>query len=251
MIPIPETGIVVSAERSPIAGTRAPGTLRVADGTIEALKWLAVILMAIDHANKYLAGGKIVWAFAAGRVCLPLFCFVLAYNLTRTGVLEGGGFTRVMKRTFGVGLLATPVFIALGGLLFYWWPLNIMFTLCVATLMLLFVARGGVGNFALAGLVFLVGGTLVEFWWLALVLCLASWRYCKAPGLLSFALLFAATAALYVINRNGWALAALPIILAAPFAEIHCPRVRYGFYVFYPLHLALLLGARLFMTSGH
>ena len=233
------------------AGARASGSLLVADGTIECLKWLAVILMALDHANKYLASGKVVWAFAAGRACLPLFCFVLAYNLTRTGVLEGGGFARVMKRTFGVGLLATPLFIALGGLLFGWWPLNIMFTLCVATLMLMFVARGGMGNFVLAALFLLLGGALVEFWWLALALCLASWRYCIAPGVLSFVLLFAATAALYVINRNAWALAALPIILAAPFVEINCPRVRFGFYIFYPLHLALLLGARLFMTAGH
>jgi TraX protein len=252
MTPLTVTGnVAVPVERLPVVGKRAPGTLRVADGTIEALKWLAVALMAIDHANKYLADGKMVWAFTAGRVCLPLFCFVLAYNLTRAGVLEGAGFTRVMKRTFGVGVLATPAFIALGGLLFYWWPLNIMFTLCVATLMLMFVARGGMGNYLLAALVFLLGGALVEFWWLGLALCLASWRYCKAPGVMSFVLLFTATASLYFINRNGWALAALPIILVAPFVAIHCPRVRFGFYIFYPLHLALLWGARLLITSGH
>ena len=143
-------------------GIRASGSLLVADGTIECLKWLAVILMALDHANKYLAGGKVVWAFAAGRACLPLFCFVLAYNLTRVGVLENGGFGRVMRRTALAGAIATPIFIVLGGLLFGWWPLNIMFTLCVATMMLLFVARGGWGNYVIALLIFLIGGALVE-----------------------------------------------------------------------------------------
>ena len=230
------------------AGARASGSLLVADGTIECLKWLAVILMALDHANKYLAGGKVVWAFAAGRACLPLFCFVLAYNLTRVGVLENGGFGRVMRRTALVGAIATPIFMALGGLLFGWWPLNIMFTLCVATMMLLFVARGGWGNYVIALLIFMIGGALVEFWWLALALCFASWRFCKAPGVVSFALMIVATAALYLINRNLWALAALPIILAAPFVKWELQRFRNSFYVFYPVHLALLLGVKLFMV---
>ena len=230
------------------AGVRTSGSLLVADGTIECLKWLAVILMALDHANKYLAGGKIVWAFAAGRACLPLFCFVLAYNLTRVGVLESGGFGRVMKRTAIAGAIATPIFILLGGLLFGWWPLNIMFTLCVATLMLFFVARGGWGNYVIALLIFLLSGALVEFWWLALALCLASWRYCKAPSVLSFALMVVATAVLYLINRNLWALTALPIILVAPFVNLQVRRIKDIFYVFYPVHLALLLGAKFLMV---
>ena len=152
-----------------------------------------------------------------------------------------------MRRTALAGTIATPIFLALGGLLFGWWPLNIMFTLCVATLMLFFVARGGWGNYVIALLIFLLSGALVEFWWLALALCLASWRFSKAPGVLSFALMVVATAALYLINRNLWALTALPLILAAPFLRLQLPRYRNSFYIFYPVHLGLLLAAKLIM----
>ena len=232
---------------STLSNTRAPGSLYVDDGTIEALKWLAVILMVIDHTNKYLANASFRWAFDAGRVCLPLFCFVLAYNLTRVGVLEDGGYRRVMKRTALVGTIATPIFILLGGLGLGWWPLNIMFTLCVATLMLFFVARRGRLNMTYAVLVFVIGGIFVEYWWFALGMVLACWAFCNKPGAGSFVLVLIATAALYAVNRNFWAFAALPIIALAPFITISAPRMRNLFYIVYPLHLAVLLGVRAYL----
>jgi TraX protein len=230
-----------------LSATRAPGSLFVDDGTVEALKWLGLFLMVVDHANKYLANAGFGWAFHAGRICLPLFCFVLAYNLTRVGVLESGSFKRVMNRTAIVGGIATPIFIALGGLPFGWLPLNIFFTFCVATLMLLFVARRGRVNMTCAVLIFLVGGLFVEYWWFALALVLACWAFCNKPGAGSFMLVIFATAGLYAINRNFWAFAALPIIALAPFVSMPVPRMRNIFYIFYPLHLAALLGLRTYL----
>ena len=116
-------------------------SLYVDEGTLQALKWIALLLMFVDHGNKYLALGKIDWMFAAGRACLPLFCFVLAYNLSRPGVLESGGFMRVMKRTVLAGWIATPFFIVLGGLGWGWWPLNIMFMLFVAAWIMFLLER--------------------------------------------------------------------------------------------------------------
>ena len=227
-----------------LSSTRAPGSLYIDDGTIEAMKWLAVILMAVDHINMYLAGARYAWAFDAGRDCLPIFCFVLAYNLTRVGLLENGGFKRVIKRTAMVGTITTPIFILLGGLAWGWWPLNIMFTLCIATLMLFFVAKRGRVNMTIAVVVFLIGGAFVEFWWFALGLALACWAFCNRPGLGSFVLVIIATAALYAVNKNLWAFAALPIIALAPFVTVPLPRARNIFYIFYPLHLGVLLGLR-------
>ncbi|MCB2035736.1 MAG: hypothetical protein KDF56_02300 [Ottowia sp.] len=49
--------------------------LVLADGTVEALKWFALLLMTGDHVNKYLFNGTIDWLFDAGRLCLPIFVF--------------------------------------------------------------------------------------------------------------------------------------------------------------------------------
>jgi len=61
--------------------TRSP--LLLADGTAEALKWLALVLMVLDHVNKYLYNDALLWVFPIARLSFPLFGFVLAYNLAR------------------------------------------------------------------------------------------------------------------------------------------------------------------------
>lgn len=50
-----------------------------------------------------------------------------------------------------------------------------------------------------------------------------------------------ALAALFVVNKNLWALAAVPLMLAAPLVDLNMPRLRHVFYAFYPAHLAALL----------
>ena len=94
--------------------------LFVSDGTIEAMKWLALLSMTGDHVNKYLFNGTLPFLFEIGRLAMPLFIFVLAYNLVRPGVYESGAYLRIMTRLTIFGLLASPVFIALGGLLDGW-----------------------------------------------------------------------------------------------------------------------------------
>ena len=67
-----------------------------------------------------------------------------------------------------------------------------------------------------------------------------AWAYCRRPSWLRLALWMGALALLYVINRNLWALAALPLIFAARQVKRALPRGRLGFYVYYPAHLAVL-----------
>lgn len=59
--------------------------LFVADGTVEGLKWLGLLLMTGDHVNKYLFNGTLPFLFEAGRLAMPIFVFVLAFNLARPG----------------------------------------------------------------------------------------------------------------------------------------------------------------------
>ncbi|MES2538249.1 MAG: TraX family protein [Pseudomonadota bacterium] len=224
--------------------------LAITDGTIEALKWLALILMTVDHIDKYLFNAGMPLLFDAGRLAMPIFAVVLGYNLARQGALARGVYHRTALRLSIAGLTATPPFIALGGLAAGWWPLNIMFMLLAATAMLYLIELGGKRHLAGAAAVFLIGGSSVEFWWPALVICLAVWCYCKRPGLPALLLLIAATAALEFINGNLWALAALPVIAASSLVDLRVPRLRWVFYVFYPLHLCMLWLIRMPMRKA-
>lgn len=219
----------------------APPRLVVSDGTIEALKWLALVLMTLDHVNKYLFAESLYGLNDLGRLAMPLFGFVLAHNLTRPGALQRGLYVRVMARLALFGVLATPFYTALGGLAGSWWPLNILFTLLAATAVMYFTERGRPVHTVVATIIFLIGGAVVDYWWFGLTFCLAAWWYCRAPSGLTLTTWIAASALLCLLNDSLWTLAALPIIFASPLVRLNVPRLRFVFYAYYPTHLALLL----------
>jgi hypothetical protein len=219
----------------------------MAGGTVEALKWLALVLMTGDHVNRFLFSGTLPYLFELGRLALPIFVFVLAYNLARPGQLEQGTYPRTMKRLAVFGALASVPFIALGDLLHAgWWPLNILFTLLLLTTTLYLVERN---DLLAAGVLFLVGGSLVEYGWLGLSLGLAVWTYCKQPSLPAAAVALLACAGLWLTNGNLWALACVPLILAATRLNLPVPRLRWAFYAYYPLHLGLIWLIRSAMSN--
>jgi len=221
-------------------GAPKPAPLLIATGTVEGVKWLALALMIFDHTNKYLYGGMLPAAFELGRLALPLFGFVLAFNLARPGVVEGEAGKRVMWRLTIVATASTPVYMALGGLSWGWWPLNIMATLVVAVIVLRLGAHASAGRRATAVIVFVLAGSIVEFWWFGLACIVAAWRFAKVPTWLNGVLLVIATASLGVVNGNQWALAALPIVALATRVTVRIPRLSQFFYWAYPSHLLAL-----------
>jgi hypothetical protein len=220
--------------------------LVIASGTLEAMKWLALVMMTLDHVNKYLFNYAKPSLFALGRVAMPLFVFVLAYNLARPGALTCGAYRRTATRLMFYGVLACVPFIALGKVYGGWWPLNIMFTLLVATTVVGLRERGGRLHTTMAVAVFVIGGGFVEYWWFAVGLAVACWRYCKRPSVSCFGTVAVLVTALWLINRNPWACAALPLILIAPYIELRMPRLPLLFYTYYPTHLGLLFA----LSSG-
>lgn len=223
------------------ADSRRLSPLVFSEASLSAAKWLALVLMVIDHANKYLFGGSVAWMYALGRISMPLFAFVLGYNLARPGMLSGGGYRRLAARLLLFGLIATAPFIALNKLPAGWWPLNMMFTLLVAVLVAWLFDKGGTGA-SVAGCLMLVwGGALGEYWWPAVGMSLCVWAYQRHPsrglvfGFLSCLML------LWFVNANFWALAAVPVLAALRrWWTVELPRGQWVFYGFYPLHLALL-----------
>lgn len=215
-------------------------SFHIADGTLEGLKWCAAVLMVVDHVNKFLFAHQYVAVYDLGRLSMPIFGFVLAYHLSRPQAFVRGTHVRLMQRLFLYGVLATPMFVALVG----WWPLNILFTLLVFVAMVYCVERGGVDYTVAAIGLFVIAGALVEFWWFALASCLTAWVYCRRPTPARLVLWGCATLSLSVVNQNLWALVACPLLFWAQCVTGPIPRVRWAFYALYPLHLAVILLAK-------
>lgn len=237
----------MQATTAPATPSSALPRLSLSSGTVELLKWIGLVLMTIDHVNKYLFNETNAIAFAAGRLTMPIFGFVLAYNLARPGALAQGLYRRAALRLAAFGLLATPAFLALGGLLAGVYPLNIMFTLLIAVAVCYQVDRG---NRVAAAAAFLVGGAAVEFWWPAVGFCMAVWLYARRPSWGSLAFGVASCAALWAVNGNLWALASLPLLAAATRLHVAVPRLRWVFYAYYPAHLAALWLIRIPMAKA-
>jgi hypothetical protein len=207
------------------------------DGNVEALKWLALLIMTIDHINHFVCNMQVPVMYEIGRIAMPLFGFVLAYNLARPHATQRQMHVKVIKRLCIFGIIATPFYVALNR----WWPVNIMFTLLLATYLIYLIETGARENFWKCVIVFFVGGFFVEYFWFVPAYCLAAWWYCKQPSYKSGLILVTTTALLYVINQNHWSLVALPLIYLVSRMHINIPHLRLAFYIYYPLHLAGLM----------
>lgn len=217
-----------------------PPALVLSSGAIEGIKWLALLLMTLDHINKHLLHGSMPAIFAVGRTAMPLFALTLAYNLARPGALQRGVYFRVAKRLALIGAISSASFIALGGLAWGWWPLNVMAMFLASTCVMYFWEKGGAWGAIGAIAAFSIGGGLVEFWWPGIALCVSAWRYFKRPSLAALCVCLASTASLYFINRNHWALAAFPLLLLATMVKPDIKRLPNVFYAYYPAHLAVI-----------
>lgn len=225
-------------------------SLTIADGTVEGLKWLGLALMTGDHVNKYLFNATLPVLFESGRLALPIFVFVLAFNLARPHAGSHGAYGRTMWRLAMFGVLASAPFLALGGLYAGWWPLNVMFTLLLITAITYLIERGKRRHLVAAAAIFMLGGSAVEYWWPAIAFGVAIWSYTKRPSWAAITVALFACSALWVINGNGWALASIPILILSQLVDLHLPRVRLAFYAYYPLHLLLLWIIRIPMSKA-
>lgn len=229
---------ITRIDASAAPGAALYGLVQVSDGSLEALKWLAAVLMVGDHVNRHLYEDRLPWLFEAGRLAFPIFAFVLASHLARTN-LPPGAEGRTARRMLISGAVATLPFAMLVG----WWPLNIMFALALATGAIALQRRPDASRATVAVLLVL-GGFWVEFWWPAALTVIAAWHCIRRTTLANLALWVTAVASLSLINGNHWALASFGMIAIASRVDVPFPRWRTFFYVFYPAHLAVIALAR-------
>jgi hypothetical protein len=218
---------------------------KLSDGSVEGLKWIGLLAMTVDHVNRYLLNPPSLLLYGLGRVALPIFGVVFAYNLTRPGVLSNVG--RWLPRLLSFGLVAQLAYVLLQRPL----TLNVLFTLTIAALVVWIVeTRPSWAGLAWALAVFGSGGAVVEFRWWGVGYVIAAYLWCRRRGSTELVVWIAATAMLFATNRNFYALLAIPIVLFASWQDWNIPRARWLFYVYYPAHLLVLAMAARILRSG-
>ena len=232
-------------ESPPLGRINTLSLLKISSGSMEAIKWLGLLTMTIDHINWFFFGTAIYPAYFIGRLALPLFAFIFAYNLAQPDALLRGLYSRVLQRLIFYGLLATPGYIAMRHLPFLF-PLNIMFTLGIATACLYLLELGGTNQRIFAVFIFLFGGFFVDYEWIGLLFCISSWFFCKKNSLSSFLIWCLAYLLLGIGNGNNWALLTIPLLFLATKINLPIPRIRHFFYLYYPLHLTVFALIRFF-----
>lgn len=202
--------------------------------TLEAAKWVALVCMVVDHVNAVFFDRDLgILASAAGRLSMPLFALVIGYNLARPGV----DFGRVLNRLLLFGMAALPFHAALFSQIGSWWPLNILATFGVAVACISLYRDGSP---VVASVVFLLGGSVVEYWWPGVALVIAAYLRFRPVDPIGSGWLFAALVGLCVVNANAWALLAVPVLHGLNAMDVTLPRLRWVFWFFYPIHLAVL-----------
>lgn len=201
-------------------------------GGREVLKWLALVLMTGDHANKVL---QLDMPFLTdmSRVVFPIFAVVFACNLRLED--RGGSAWHSAWRTLAVALMAQPLHAWAFG---YALPVNVLFTLAAGAFVLL-LWRDGMR--AASVVLFVFAGLCVDYSWygLAVIVTAALAMRRDDPWFWPVGL---AVASLFMINGNWYALGALPLIAIVGQVDLSVPRWRWTFLAYYVLHLAVLAG---------
>lgn len=238
-----------------ILGTR-PAPWRIptfTDGQLEAMKWFAFGTMLIDHFGRYAFGmSEQSWAFAASRVTFPLFALVLAVNLSRPGDQAARAFRTSRRLALWAAISLLPSWWARDAFL----PFNVLATLALGALVFAVMERTG-GFVARLGVALMAAvlGAFAEFSAPGVLLVPALARYTASGQVLwcSVALTgFGLVAGLNLSVGGGWAMvgtfAAVPIASAARRLPLRVRRLKWAFYVGYPVHLAAVLAVRLSIT---
>lgn len=216
--------MVIAVDR--IAGTSNAGLLLI--------KLCAFGVMILDHVDWFLYGGALGIHQTIGRAVFPAFACVLGINLARMNL---DGMIRLFLRLLGAGTLAQLPYAYLQG---SWLPLNVLWTLAAAVLV---VASVRAGSRLLGAVVLLGAGCIVDYLWFGVGAVVAVW-WLASCGATRGKLLVAALIVV-PINLSLWSLSVLVLGFASALVPPgDAPRLKWLFYVGYPLHLGALAVVR-------
>lgn len=212
--------MVIAVDR--IAGTSNAGLLLI--------KLCAFGVMILDHVDWFLYGGALGIHQTIGRAVFPAFACVLGVNLARMNV---PGMHRLIARLLVAATFSQFPYAYLQGA---WAPLNVLWTLMAATVVVAFLRDG---SRLWAALVWLIAGFAVDYLWFGVGAVVAVWWLASRGA--TRGKLLAAALIVVPINLSLWSLSVLVLGFASSLVPPgDAPRLKWLFYVGYPLHLGAL-----------
>jgi hypothetical protein len=225
----------------------APATLPLgfSNGQVEALKWLGMAAMVLDHVGRLLLGhGEQSWVFAVSRIAFPLFALSMALNLSRDGDRPRRALRTARRLALWCAVSVLPAVWARGDPAL----VNVLGTLALGALLCwAFEADSGLGRRLAVTLAACLAAAVVEFDLPGVVLILGFYLWLRHRRLdlaVFAAILLALTGWLNAVFGGQAAflgtLALVPLAALVRFLPLPVPRVQWVFYVFYPAHLAVI-----------
>jgi hypothetical protein len=214
---------------------------------LTALKWLAVLSMLADHV-RYIPGMDISPLLTFGRIAFPLFCFILSFHVARAFIGEDKDMLdRMLVRLIGFGLVAQIPFMlyfgkSLGTLnILFTFALSVgMFRLPLVISVFAFIALGGIVDYYWQGILFFLASVYMH---VSLIRA--------KPLQLPMMAMLGTLVLICVTVSNYAALAAIPLMVwcVRGNLKVELPRWSKFFYWFYPSHLFVLLGLQVLLSK--
>ena len=213
----------------------------------EALKWIAIFTMTVDHIGAVLYP-ELEFLRWIGRLSFPLFAYLLILGMENTRNVRNY-FTRLFVFAF---ISQVPFYLAVGIEPFE--SLNIFFTLSFGLLFVYFFKKN-----SLLAFVPILFSFVLSFDYSIYGIAVIGCMYILLGNLKLGAVLLVLLNALFLVPWNSQFLSmlALPLIILHRNGSVVTTRDtdkkfkiplwrKYFFYVYYPLHLALLYIIKLY-----
>lgn len=190
---------------------------------LEAIKWLALALMLVEHASFYVFQQMPTLVMLLGRSVFPLFALALAVGVSG---MQAPGRALVLVRLASWGIVA----VAAGSLIRDAFPANVLFTLGLGLALHSALLSGHWSRyFVVFGCV--IAGFAVEYGALGVIAVALVCGWGREQGTQrGYLKLVAAVVAISLANGNAFAMFAPLIAFAIDRGEIDVPRVRRFFY---------------------
>lgn len=195
---------------------------------------LAALLMVIDHIGAIFFPGEMGLRLI-GRLSFPLFAYGIAQGVTYTS-----NFYKYMFRILLAAVISQPIYQRA----FYSTNLNPLFTLALGAIVLWLWRRGEKERFFAGLLLILSYWFKSSYSWYGVATIFLYGFYHSARELSFYGQVLLQI--LYGFFTGTWlqsfSLGAFPLVGMKWKKTVHLP--KYFFYVFYPLHLLILIGVR-------